>query len=769
MSLPPASAAVGAKGSVRRLSEDAYVVFCRFDRPVVLDHCRVILDSGTSIRPAVAEVLGSADRRMAIVVFRSDETPVEQVRLMPAAGSQALFEASLPKDRLLASLDLAQLSAALEPAFRTRLVRLILETAAAWLKLQSSKQFLRISQRFVASNAVPPIPVRKAIALTPKLSFVRLGPGTAQTDIESVLLVGDAGIYRNAFRPRLLRSPTGIPEIELIIERPDALGANLRSIILFTRKQVATVRFDQVDVHPLAALMPYLEGSGATALDTRNFLLKTLKPYLAGEPDLAAAFRESLQTIRVSSARSRTITPTLATGMDLAVPTPDGGLFLAGWLSDPLGLVHSIEAVSPFGDSRTMPLPRHRIRRPDMDRDPAVGERLAAEKAGFVTYADGRKEPLGGGQFSIAVKLLSGAKIDLVAPVAASTPAAARDQILASVPYRDLSPALMADCIAPAAGSLHRAHLAGKSVADEFSFGIAGKSPTWSVVIPLYKDLEFLRFQLAAFAADQDFRDAEIIFVLDSPGDRDRLERLLRSFLFIYDLPVRVLIHGGNFGYAPAVNTGVAVATGEWLVLLNSDVVPVDTRWLSRLRAAASNERRQVGITAPKLLFEDDSLQHAGLYYGRDLTGRWLNRHFYKGYPRDYAPANIRRVVPGVTGACMLVERVLYERIGGLCEDYIIADYEDSDLCLRMLDAGRVCLYEPAVELYHLERQSVAKHDGYMRTVVSDYNRTLHQQRWYGLMTEAMREFEGKTGPSVGAVRRIGSRNTAREAANGDG
>jgi GT2 family glycosyltransferase len=173
-------------------------------------------------------------------------------------------------------------------------------------------------------------------------------------------------------------------------------------------------------------------------------------------------------------------------------------------------------------------------------------------------------------------------------------------------------------------------------------------------------------------------------------------------------------------------------------VSLNSDVVPIDGRWMSRLRAAATRQRH-IGVVGPKLLFEDDSLQHAGLYYGRELTGRWLNRHFYKGYPRDYAPANVPRAVPGVTGGCMLMERALFERLGGLSEDYIIADYEDSDLCLRLFEAGRACWYEPAVELYHLERQSVAKHEGYMRSVVSEYNRSLHQSRWEGLMEEVMR------------------------------
>ena len=700
----------------------------------------MLFDADVAARRVVAEILGSGQRAFAIIVAQAETVPVGRVRVL-SRGGQTLFDSTWPANRRPALVDLARLAADIEPAQRPRLLRQILETAATWLQLYDDPEFLRVCRAAAAGRIVSSLPVRKAITLAPKLLYYRIGAGALQGDVESVLLVGTGGIRRNAFRPRLAPSPAGGGEIELIVERPDVLGPTLASMILFTRKEAVTVEPGEVLAPP--ALMPFLEGLGAAASDTRAYLLRMLKPYLPAEPRLAAVLQESLQTIRAPAARARIATPAISAGIELAAPTPDGGLFLAGWLSDPQRLVQGLEAVSPFGTVRQMPLPKHRFRRQDVERDRAAGgERSTSERAGFLAYAEAQQDPLPGGQFSLRLNLLSGAALDLVAPPAPGSPGAARDQILSSVPYPQLSAGMMTDCIAPAVASLHRAHLATKSVEEELRFGPPSRAPTWSVVIPLYRDLEFLRFQLAAFAIDPDFREAEIIFVLDSPEDRDRLERLLRSFLFVYQLPVRVLIHSGNFGYAPAVNTGAAVASGEWVVPLNSDVVPIDACWLSRLRAASRREQR-AGIAAPKLLFEDDSLQHAGLYYGQDLAGRWLNRHFYKGYPRDFPAASIPRAVPGVTGACMLIERVLFERIGGLSEDYVIADYEDSDLCLRMLEAGRTCWYEATVELYHLERQSVAKHEGYMRSVVSEYNRSLHQRRWEGLMLETMREHSG--------------------------
>ena len=81
----------------------------------------------------------------------------------------------------------------------------------------------------------------------------------------------------------------------------------------------------------------------------------------------------------------------------------------------------------------------------------------------------------------------------------------------------------------------------------------------------------------------------------------------------------------------------------------------------------------------------------------QDGDGIWSNRHFHKGMPRRWPGATRRRLVPGVTGAALLVTRPLFEQVGGVCEDYIIGDYEDSDLCLRLRAAGAAIATSAAV------------------------------------------------------------------------
>ena len=93
--------------------------------------------------------------------------------------------------------------------------------------------------------------------------------------------------------------------------------------------------------------------------------------------------------------------------------------------------------------------------------------------------------------------------------------------------------------------------------------------------------------------------------------------------------------------------------------------------------------------------------------------------------------------VPAVTGACMALRRSDYDQVGGWDTGFLIGDFEDSDLCLKLRQAGLSSAYLPSVELTHLERQSFRLlGEGDYRTKVVIYNALRHQQRWQGLLTD---------------------------------
>ena len=102
---------------------------------------------------------------------------------------------------------------------------------------------------------------------------------------------------------------------------------------------------------------------------------------------------------------------------------------------------------------------------------------------------------------------------------------------------------------------------------------------------------------------------------------------------------------------------------------------------------------------------------------------------------RSVPGANVTRTVPAVTGACLMIARSLYERFDGLRGIYVQGDYEDTDLCLRLLEAGFENWYLAECELYHLEGQS---YDLAARLRNGRYNRWLHTHLWNDAITDVM-------------------------------
>ena len=416
--------------------------------------------------------------------------------------------------------------------------------------------------------------------------------------------------------------------------------------------------------------------------------------------------------------------------LDLAVPDHAGGVFLRGWLRDPLGLVADLTLVGPHGEQ---PLPAAallRFPRPDLVKEFAAAPHGGADcLAGFALHLpDGAARPAA--QWRLRLGLTTGDQLTLVAPPGLTHPQTARDTILGAIAPAHATAELMARAIAPPVERLHALVMAGRGTPEVIRMGSPVRAPSASLIVPLYRNLRFLRHQLGAFARDPALRETELIYVLDSPEQRDEVEHLLRGTHRLYGLPLTLVVQPRNHGYGAACHAGVAEARAPVLVLLNSDVVPAARGWLAPLLAALKRHRK-LSAVGPKLLFEDGSLQHAGLYFLR-MPGEaeWYNDHYFKGHPRHWPAAQVARRVPGITGAAFCVRTDAWKAVGGISTDYVIGDYEDSDLCLRLRAAGGEIGYVPQSELFHFERQSIRDHGGYAKSLASTYNRGLHHRRW---------------------------------------
>ena len=169
-----------------------------------------------------------------------------------------------------------------------------------------------------------------------------------------------------------------------------------------------------------------------------------------------------------------------------------------------------------------------------------------------------------------------------------------------------------------------------------------------------------------------------------------------------------VLPYRGVFNFARMNNWAVAQAGGDarYVLFLNNDVEAIEAGWLGRLRSLAA--RPEVGAVGPLLLYDNDSVQHAGVVIGlggtadhamrfATLAGRDVARD-----PGYNASLTSLRDFSAVTAACMMLRRDVFDAAGGFDEGLAV-NFNDTDLCLRLRAAGLKVLYDGHTVLRHHE------------------------------------------------------------------
>ncbi len=625
--------------------------------------------------------------------------------------------------------DAALLIGALGEPEQARLVGYVMGLCRGTFRISEVGEFAAFSRRLLlACGRKPTIQFQPRATLATGHVVYAAAPSPETGAVEAIYGASDKRVLELPFRPVVAPSDLGDSHLVLIAPRW-AAAAGIASVMVGDRGLASAELLPVGNIPSVASLAEQKKLSSAE----RHYVLRCLG--LIGSEEAFAAAR-ALQILAPEPMRELA-NPKHPIGavLEFSASCGGAGVFVKGWVRDRNTLVQDAELLSPFGAEPLKAL-WHRLPRPDLQKAPGfAGDHHT--RPGFVALVP-IIEPVPILQHGLRL-VTAGGTVTTTAPLRVLSDAETRNAVLSAVASNDLSPRILADVVAPATAELHRRVMAGQSAPEIVEIGPPKANPAVSIIIPLYRNLSFLRLQTSAFAVDPEIgRDAELIYVLDSPEQRGELEHLLRGLHVVTGMPFRLVVMSGNFGYAAANNTGVRAARGNQLMLMNSDVIPLGSNWLRSLRTALriGSAARPMGAVGPKLIFDDGSLQHAGLTFERDIDGRWYNTHFFKGYPRDWAAANVSRSVPGVTGAAMLMPRAVYEEVGGFSEDYVVGDYEDSDLCLKLRSRGYDIRYEPRAELYHFERRSITLHSGYVGSAASAYNRALHAERWSAMMEE---------------------------------
>jgi len=219
-------------------------------------------------------------------------------------------------------------------------------------------------------------------------------------------------------------------------------------------------------------------------------------------------------------------------------------------------------------------------------------------------------------------------------------------------------------------------------------------------IIILFKDkVELLRKCVYSILNKTDYKNFEIILISNNSIKKktfDFVEELVKN-----NNNIRFFEYNVPFNFSKINNWAVEQAKGEYILLLNNDTEVITNEWISAM--VEQCQRKEVGAVGARLLFPNNTIQHAGIILG---VGGIANNAFWRKHSNDnsyWGNINIIRNYSACSAACLLVKRELYRKVGGLNEEYLKVAYNDIDLSLKIRKQGYLIVYTPFASLYHYE------------------------------------------------------------------
>ena len=229
-----------------------------------------------------------------------------------------------------------------------------------------------------------------------------------------------------------------------------------------------------------------------------------------------------------------------------------------------------------------------------------------------------------------------------------------------------------------------------------------------SILIPTCDHIRDLETCVESIYARTTYPDFEIILIENNSKAPETFRAYERMQKEHPDNLKVVTWEGKGFNYSALNNFGEKFATGEYLLLLNNDTEVITAAWLEEMVMYAQQKR--VGCVGAKLLYPDDTIQHAGVGFGIGGVAGHLHKYYPASSDGYMGRLNYVQDVYADTAACLLIRKEIYDEVGGLDESYAVA-FNDVDFCVRVRQAGYTNVFTPFAQLYHYESKSRGMED----------------------------------------------------------
>lgn len=254
-------------------------------------------------------------------------------------------------------------------------------------------------------------------------------------------------------------------------------------------------------------------------------------------------------------------------------------------------------------------------------------------------------------------------------------------------------------------------------------------NPLVSIIIPSKDHFEDLKRAVKSVLDLSTYQNIEIIIVENNSELPETFEGYKE--LEAYSSKVKVVYWKDEFNYSAINNYGIQFAKGDYYLLLNNDTEMIDPKSIESMLGYC--QLKEVGVVGARLLYPDNTIQHAGVIMG---LGGIANHAFVNLQKEDGGYFN--RVftsydVSAVTGACLMVKRSIYEEVGGLDPVFKVA-YNDIDLCMKIRRLNYLIVYDPHALFYHYESKSRGVEDTPEKVERFNNEIKIFEERWNSII-----------------------------------
>lgn len=226
-----------------------------------------------------------------------------------------------------------------------------------------------------------------------------------------------------------------------------------------------------------------------------------------------------------------------------------------------------------------------------------------------------------------------------------------------------------------------------------------------SIIIPNKDNRDILKKCIDSVLQKSTYDNYEIIVVENNSTEKETFEYYKE---IEKDDRIRVIKWEQGFNFSAINNFAVKHANGEYIIFLNNDIEVKTPSWIEGMLGNA--QRSDVGIVGCRLIYPDNTIQHAGVVIGIGGIAANIFTNLPAARSGYMHRASTQVDYSAVTAACMMISKSLFERIGGFEEKLTVA-FNDIDLCLRVREENYLVVYDAYVEMIHYESKTRGTED----------------------------------------------------------